>query len=166
MRRERWFTGNQFGLAIPADPAALRYGGPRFLTDAFRTSGVLAGDSSVTDITELFSRDFDNPTRDREKTQREPDEVAAEGYRDDYDQQGPAPFPCADGFVYLDMTSRAHWLGVKALVGHPEWLDAFDDAAQIARGAPDLGEDTDVLHEILRAGSPSEAAGSRTTGGT
>jgi crotonobetainyl-CoA:carnitine CoA-transferase CaiB-like acyl-CoA transferase len=55
-------------------------------------------------------------------------EVAAEGNRDDYDQQGPAAFfPCADGFVYLYMTSRAHWLGVKALMGHPEWLDAFDD---------------------------------------
>ncbi|HSS23566.1 MAG TPA: CoA transferase [Mycobacterium sp.] len=55
-------------------------------------------------------------------------EVAAEGNRDDYDQQGPAAFfRCADGFVYLYMTSRAHWLGVKALMGHPEWLDAFDD---------------------------------------
>jgi crotonobetainyl-CoA:carnitine CoA-transferase CaiB-like acyl-CoA transferase len=55
-------------------------------------------------------------------------EVAAEGTRDDYDQQGPASFfPCADGFVYLYLTSRAHWLGVKALMGHPEWLDAFDD---------------------------------------
>ena len=36
-------------------------------------------------------------------------------------------FACADGFVYLYMTSRAHWLGVKALLGHPEWLDDFDD---------------------------------------
>jgi crotonobetainyl-CoA:carnitine CoA-transferase CaiB-like acyl-CoA transferase len=55
-------------------------------------------------------------------------EVPAEGNRDDYDQQGPAAFfPCADGFVYLYMTSRAHWQGVKALMGHPEWLDAFDD---------------------------------------
>jgi crotonobetainyl-CoA:carnitine CoA-transferase CaiB-like acyl-CoA transferase len=55
-------------------------------------------------------------------------EVAAEGTRDDYDQQGPASFfPCADGFVYLYMTSRAHWLGVKALMSHPDWLDAFDD---------------------------------------
>ena len=25
------------------------------------------------------------------------------------------------------MTSRAHWPGLKALMGHPEWLDAFDD---------------------------------------
>jgi crotonobetainyl-CoA:carnitine CoA-transferase CaiB-like acyl-CoA transferase len=55
-------------------------------------------------------------------------EVPARGTRDDYDQQGPASFfACADGFVYLYMTSRAHWLGVKELMGHPEWLDAFDD---------------------------------------
>jgi crotonobetainyl-CoA:carnitine CoA-transferase CaiB-like acyl-CoA transferase len=55
-------------------------------------------------------------------------EVPAEGERGDFDQQGPASFfACADGFVYLYMTSRAHWLGVKALLGHPEWLDAFDD---------------------------------------
>src|SRR6516162_5472375 len=55
-------------------------------------------------------------------------EVTAEGARDDYDQAGPAAFfACADGFVYLYMTSRAHWLGVKNLMGRPEWLDAFDD---------------------------------------
>lgn len=55
-------------------------------------------------------------------------EVPAHGDRDDYDQQGPAAFfACADGFVYLYMTSRAHWLGVKALMGQPEWLDEFDD---------------------------------------
>ncbi len=55
-------------------------------------------------------------------------EVPADGARDDFDQQGPASFfACADGFVYLYMTSRAHWLGVKALLGHPGWLDDFDD---------------------------------------
>ncbi|MDT5350655.1 MAG: hypothetical protein QOH91_3942 [Mycobacterium sp.] len=55
-------------------------------------------------------------------------EVPAEGDRGDYDQQGPAAFfACADGFVYLYMTSRAHWLGVMALMGQPEWLDDFDD---------------------------------------
>ncbi len=55
-------------------------------------------------------------------------EVPADGLRGDYDQQGPASFfGCADGFVYLYMTSRAHWLGVKELMGHPEWLDTFDD---------------------------------------
>ncbi|SPM36803.1 caib/baif family protein [Mycobacterium rhizamassiliense] len=55
-------------------------------------------------------------------------EVPADGARDDFDQQGPASFfACADGFVYLYMTSRAHWVGVKALMGDPEWLNEFDD---------------------------------------
>lgn len=55
-------------------------------------------------------------------------EVPAHGDRGDYDQQGPASFlACADGFVYLYITSRAHWLGVKALMGHPDWLECFDD---------------------------------------
>ncbi|MBW0018015.1 MAG: CoA transferase [Mycobacterium sp.] len=55
-------------------------------------------------------------------------ELPAEGSRGDYDQQGPAAFfPCADGFVYLYITSRAHWLGVKALLQHAKWLNAFDD---------------------------------------
>ncbi|MDT5257500.1 MAG: hypothetical protein QOD10_2580, partial [Mycobacterium sp.] len=55
-------------------------------------------------------------------------EVTAEGTRGDYDQAGPAAFfACADGFVYLYMTSRPHWLGLKNLMGQPEWLDAFED---------------------------------------
>ncbi|MBV8180790.1 MAG: CoA transferase [Mycobacterium sp.] len=55
-------------------------------------------------------------------------EVAPENTRADYDQQGPASFfACADGFVYLYMTSRNHWAGLKKLMGQPEWLDAFDD---------------------------------------
>jgi len=55
-------------------------------------------------------------------------EVPARGRRDDYDQAGPASFfACADGFVYLYMTSRAHWRGLKELMGHPDWLDAFED---------------------------------------
>jgi hypothetical protein len=98
-------TGDQFGLAIPADPAALRSGGERFLTEAFRLSGVLAGDNAVTSITEFrevaggstgrkvvlsveygrpqrglhsdlfvkFSRDLEDPVRDRGKTQMEPE---------------------------------------------------------------------------------------------
>jgi hypothetical protein len=101
----RWVTGDQFGIPFPADAAALRDGGTRFLTDAFRVSGVLTSDQSVSVIndfreaaggstghkvalsvgyqdppptlpTELFvkfSRDFDNPTRDRGKTQMEPE---------------------------------------------------------------------------------------------
>jgi len=100
----RWATGDQFGVSFPADPAALRSGGVRFLTDAFRAVGALDG-NSVTRITgfhevaggsmgrkvalsveydeaepglhtELFvkfSRDFDNPIRDRGKTQMEPE---------------------------------------------------------------------------------------------
>ncbi|MCV7092539.1 CaiB/BaiF CoA transferase family protein [Mycobacterium interjectum] len=55
-------------------------------------------------------------------------EVPAEGLRGDYDQAGPAAFfACADGFVYLYMTSRAHWVGVRELMGRPEWLTAFED---------------------------------------
>lgn len=55
-------------------------------------------------------------------------EIAPENNRDDYDQQGPASFfACSDGFVYLYMTSREHWTGLKKLMGYPEWLNAFDD---------------------------------------
>ena len=55
-------------------------------------------------------------------------EIAAQNDREDYDQQGPASFfACADGFVYLYMSSRTHWTGLKQLMGYPEWLDAFDD---------------------------------------
>lgn len=55
-------------------------------------------------------------------------EVTPQNTRDDYDQQGPASFfACRDGFVYLYMTSGSHWAGLKKLLGHPGWLDAFDD---------------------------------------
>ncbi|WP_179466895.1 CaiB/BaiF CoA transferase family protein [Mycolicibacterium vinylchloridicum] len=55
-------------------------------------------------------------------------EVSPENTRDDYDQQGPASmFACADGFVYLYMTSRSHWLALEELLGHADWLDAFED---------------------------------------
>jgi hypothetical protein len=102
---DRWVTGDQFGLTIPADAAALQAGGPRFLTEAFRASGVLPVGNRVSGIssfresaggstgrkvvlsveydepaaglsTELFvkfSRDLDNPTRDRGKAQMEPE---------------------------------------------------------------------------------------------
>lgn len=97
--------GDQFGLAIPAGPAALRSGGARFLTEAFRASGVLAADNAVTSVTGFrevgggstgrkvvlsveydrpqpglhadlfvkFSRDLDDPIRDRGRTQMEPE---------------------------------------------------------------------------------------------
>ncbi|MEZ0356217.1 CaiB/BaiF CoA transferase family protein [Mycobacterium sp. SA01] len=55
-------------------------------------------------------------------------EVSPADTRDDYDQQGPASmFACADGFVYLYMTSRSHWLALEELLEHAPWLDAFDD---------------------------------------
>src|SRR5271168_2174048 len=102
---DHWVSGDQFGVAIPADPAALRSGGTQFLTNAFRASGVLAGDHAVTLIADFrdvaggstgrkvalsveytqpqpdlhtdlfvkFSRDLDNPIRDRGKAQMEPE---------------------------------------------------------------------------------------------
>ena len=55
-------------------------------------------------------------------------EISPENTRDDYDQQGPASFfACADGFVYLYMTSGSHWSGLKRLMGEPDWLDEFED---------------------------------------
>ena len=95
MSAHRWVTGDHFGLAIPADPAALRAGGAAFLTEAFRISGALGTDNAVkrisqfdevpggstgrklllsveydvpdthTDLFVKFSRDFDDPIRDR-----------------------------------------------------------------------------------------------------
>ncbi len=102
---QRWVTGDQFGVAIPIDPASLRSGGRRFLTDAFQVAVVLADGNSVRRITDFreiaggstgrkamlsveydmpapglhtdlfvkFSRDLDNPIRDRGKTQMEPE---------------------------------------------------------------------------------------------
>ncbi len=93
------------GCRFPADPVSLRDGGARFLTDAFRASGVLTNGNAVAAITDFaeihggstgrkvvlsveydaptpglhtdlfvkFSRDLDNPTRDRGKTQMEPE---------------------------------------------------------------------------------------------
>jgi hypothetical protein len=97
-------TGDQFGMPFPGDAAALRSGGAGFLTDAFRASSALAGNSLTritgfrevgggstgrkvvlsveyekpqpglhTELFVKFSRDFDNPTRDRGKTQMEPE---------------------------------------------------------------------------------------------
>jgi crotonobetainyl-CoA:carnitine CoA-transferase CaiB-like acyl-CoA transferase len=55
-------------------------------------------------------------------------EIVPDGARDDYDQQGPASvFACADGYVYLYLTSTGHWRAVKELLGHPPWLDEFED---------------------------------------
>jgi hypothetical protein len=95
---DRWVTGDHHGLAIPADPAALRTGGTTFLTEAFRTYGTDHAIARVTRFDEVpggstgrkvvlrveytkpgphpdlfvkFSRDFDDPIRDRGKTQME-----------------------------------------------------------------------------------------------
>lgn len=97
----RWVVGDESELTFPADPASLREGGARILTDAFRASGVLTDGNAVTGITEFaevhggstgrkvmlsveyaaegprpdlfvkFSRDLDNPIRDRGKKQME-----------------------------------------------------------------------------------------------
>lgn len=45
-----------------------------------------------------------------------------------YDMGGPAAcFACADGHVYLFMTTRAHWHGLRALMGDPAWAAEFAD---------------------------------------
>ena len=49
----QWVVGDQSGVAIPIDPAALRDGGSRFLTDAFRTHGALPADNAVTRIVDF-----------------------------------------------------------------------------------------------------------------
>jgi hypothetical protein len=94
-----WVVGDALGLEIPAHIEALRAGGEAFLTRAFQVAGALAADNRVTRITEFaecpggstgrklllsveyakpglptalfvkFSRDFDDPVRDRGKDQ-------------------------------------------------------------------------------------------------
>jgi hypothetical protein len=101
MSADRWVTGDHFGLPIPADPAALHSGGAAFLTQAFRISGALESGNAVKAIRHFeevpggstgrklllaveydkpgahpnlfvkFSRDLDDPIRDRGKTQME-----------------------------------------------------------------------------------------------
>lgn len=91
----RWVTGDRTGLSFPADPAAIRDGGTAFLGKAcevpvrriIRCGEVIGGstgrkmvldvayDDPAADLpTELFvkfSRDFDDPVRDRGRTQME-----------------------------------------------------------------------------------------------
>jgi hypothetical protein len=98
-----WVCGDILGHDLPAHAAALREGGPAYLTRAFRAAGALSADNHVTDITRCdlwaggstgaklalsvrydraepglpeelfvkFSRDFDDPIRDRGKVQME-----------------------------------------------------------------------------------------------
>jgi hypothetical protein len=49
--QERWVTGDNFGLPIPADAEALLAGGAEFLTTAFRACGGLDPGNSVAAIT-------------------------------------------------------------------------------------------------------------------
>ena len=45
-----------------------------------------------------------------------------------YDMGGPgSSFACADGHVFLLVTTKAHWLGLCSLMGDPEWTRAFAD---------------------------------------
>jgi crotonobetainyl-CoA:carnitine CoA-transferase CaiB-like acyl-CoA transferase len=48
--------------------------------------------------------------------------------RDALDMPGPAAsYACADGHVYLFMTSETHWKGLRELTGHAGWMDDFED---------------------------------------
>jgi hypothetical protein len=98
MSADRWVTGDHSGVSIPADPAALHASGTVFLTEAFRAYGADNAVARITRFEEVpggstgrkvllnveyakpgpqtelfvkFSRDFDNPIRDRGKTQME-----------------------------------------------------------------------------------------------
>ncbi len=55
-------------------------------------------------------------------------EVEPGNDRKNYDQGGPqAFFPCRDGSVYLYMTSRNHWAGLRKLMGNPDWMKRFNE---------------------------------------
>ncbi|MGB8366683.1 MAG: CoA transferase [Rhizomicrobium sp.] len=50
----------------------------------------------------------------------------ANNERTAYDGGGPhAFFPCNDGTVYLYMTTKKHWAGLRTLMGDPEWATHF-----------------------------------------
>jgi hypothetical protein len=92
---DRWVTGDQTRLPFPADPAAFHDDGVPFLSKAFQApvseitrceevSGGSTGRKMLLDVTYLdpqpglhtqlfvkFSRDFDDPVRDRGRTQME-----------------------------------------------------------------------------------------------
>jgi hypothetical protein len=92
---DRWVTGDHSGLSFPADPAALRAGDVGFLSKAFATpvrnvtrceevSGGSTGRKVLLEVEYAdaapgyhrqlfvkFSRDFDDPARDRGRTQME-----------------------------------------------------------------------------------------------
>lgn len=98
-----WAPGDRTGLPVPVDLSALRDGGGHYLTRAFHACGALAEDDRVVSITQCrgvhggstgrkallsveyrsraehrdlfvkFSRDLDDPLRDRGRTQMEPE---------------------------------------------------------------------------------------------
>ena len=120
----RTAVGDTYGLRFPADVDSLRESGTGFLTTAFRATGVLSPDNTVTAVeqctevgggstgrkalltvryarpeaglhTELFakfSRDFDDPVRDRGRTQME-QEVRFAGLSLDAGFPIPVPRP-------------------------------------------------------------------------
>ncbi len=46
--------------------------------------------------------------------------------RRSYDMGGPHDtFACADGFVHLVLLTKAHWQGLKELMGKPAWTEEF-----------------------------------------
>ncbi len=50
----------------------------------------------------------------------------ANSSRTAFNQGGPQTFyRCADGHVYLYMTTKKHWNGLRTLMGDPEWARAF-----------------------------------------
>ncbi|ODQ90622.1 hypothetical protein [Mycolicibacterium holsaticum] len=53
MSDDGWVRGDSLGLDLPAHVDALRAGGPAFLTEAFRRSGVLGAHADVAAITDL-----------------------------------------------------------------------------------------------------------------
>ncbi len=45
-----------------------------------------------------------------------------------YDMGGPAAaFACKDGFLYIIMMTKAHWKGLRELMGNPPWMAEFPE---------------------------------------
>jgi crotonobetainyl-CoA:carnitine CoA-transferase CaiB-like acyl-CoA transferase len=59
-----------------------------------------------------------------------------------FNQGGPQTFyRCADGHVYLYMTTKKHWNGVRTLMGDPEWARSFrEDWLEFAVTAESIKE--------------------------
>lgn len=49
-------------------------------------------------------------------------------HRNAFDLTGPAGiFPCKDGFIYIWLSTPAHWEGLRKLLDDPEWMSDFPD---------------------------------------